>query len=75
MANIFHEIPPSTRSDAPSRQPSLIVFSLGPEMQVGSLCESRHSLVAGGLSTRHAFYGDKAPSLQHKPIDKNFSLR
>jgi hypothetical protein len=25
----FHEIPPSTRSDAPSRQPSLILFSLG----------------------------------------------
>jgi hypothetical protein len=26
----FHEIPPSIRSDARSRQPSLILFSLGP---------------------------------------------
>src|SRR5205807_9123107 len=25
----FHEIPPSTRSGAPPRQPSLILFSLG----------------------------------------------
>ena len=48
----FHEIPPSTRSDAPSRQPSLILFSLDgmpPLVEFGPTAVALSLAIGAGL--------------------------